>query len=70
MNNNTFLITITLAAGLLWAGCSKGGKLDKTSTFTAPAGPVELKLKWPAGERVVQSFDMKLNMELNMGSPC
>jgi hypothetical protein len=40
--------------------------LDKVSTFKTPSGPVELKLKWPVGERVVQRFDMKQNMEIFM----
>ena len=66
MNKNRFLISVTLAAGLSWAGCSKGGKLDQASIITPPTGPVELKLKWPAGEHVVQSFDMKLTMELTL----
>ena len=66
MNKNAFLITVTLASSLFWAGCNKSGKLDQASTFTTPTGPLELKLKWPAGEHVVQSFDMKLNMELSV----
>ena len=66
MNKNAFLITVTLASSLFWAGCNKSGKLDQASTFTTPTGPLELKLKWPAGEHVLQSFDMKLNMELSV----
>ncbi len=66
MNKNAFLITVALASGLFWAGCGKAGKLDRASTFATPTGPLELKLKWPAGEHVVESFDMKLNMELSV----
>jgi hypothetical protein len=66
MNKNAFLITVTLASSLFWAGCNKAGKLDQTSTFTTPAGPVELKPKWPAGEHVVQSLDMTLSMEMSV----
>src|ERR1017187_3832019 len=63
---NLLLITVTLALGLSWVGCNKSGKLDTASKFTAPAGPVELKLKWPVGERVVQNIDMKINMEISV----
>ena len=64
MNKNILLITVALALSLSGVGCNKSGKLDKASTFTPPSGPVELKLKWPVGERIVQSFDMKQNMEI------
>jgi hypothetical protein len=64
MNKNILPITIILALSLSWVGCNKSGKLNKTSTFTAPSGPVELKLKWPLGERIVQNMDMKQNMEI------
>jgi hypothetical protein len=64
MNKNILLITAALALSLSWVGCNKSGKLDKASTFTVPSGPVELKLKWPVGERIVQDMDMKLNMEI------
>ena len=64
MNKNIPLITVALALSLSGVGCNKSGKLDKASTFTPPSGPVELKLKWPQGERVIQNFDMKQNMEI------
>jgi hypothetical protein len=51
---------------LSWVGCNKSGKLDKRSEFKAPGGPVELKLKWPVGEHIVQDMDMKMNMELSI----
>jgi hypothetical protein len=70
MNKNLRLIATALALSLPWMGCNKSGKLDQTSTFTSPTGPVELKLKWPQGERIVQDTDMKQNMELTMpGQP-
>lgn len=70
MNKPPFLIATTLALSLSWLGCDKSGKLAESSTFTPPSGPVELKLKWPKGERVVQEMDMKQNMELNIpGQP-
>jgi hypothetical protein len=63
MNKNLLLIATTLALSLSWVGCNKSGKLAEPSTFKTPSGPVELKLKWPLGERVVQDMDMKQNME-------
>jgi hypothetical protein len=66
MNKNLILIVAALALGLSGAGCNKSGKLNQVSTVTAPAGPVELKLKWPVGERVVQSIDVKQNMEISV----
>jgi len=65
MKKNVFLITATLVSSLFWVGCNKSGKLNQTSTFTPPTGPVELKLKWPVGERVSQSLDVKMNMEIS-----
>jgi hypothetical protein len=64
MNKNTLLIAVTLALSLSWVGCNKSGKLDQKSEFKAPGGAVELKLKWPMGERVVMDMDMKQNMEI------
>ena len=52
MNKNTLLTAVALALSLSWVGCNKSGKLNK-SEFKAPSGPVELKLKWPVGERMV-----------------
>lgn len=70
MNRNPFLIVAVLAAGLLGAGCNKAGKLSQPSKFTPPAGPMELKLKWPVGERVVQSYSAKMTMEISVpGQP-
>jgi hypothetical protein len=70
MNKNTLLIAATLALSLSWVGCNKSGKLSDTSKFKAPSGQVELKLKWPVGERIVQDMDMKQNMELSIpGKP-
>ena len=70
MNKNLILIAALLALSLPWVGCNKSGKLDTASTFKPPSGPVELKLKWPLGERIVQDMDMKQNMELSMpGQP-
>ncbi|HUC85185.1 MAG TPA: hypothetical protein VL970_08335, partial [Candidatus Acidoferrales bacterium] len=66
MNKNTFLIAIALASGLVWMGCNKAGKLNQPSTFTPPSGPVELKVKWPIGERVVHDIAMKMNSEITV----
>ncbi|MGD0088051.1 MAG: hypothetical protein ABSC24_13085, partial [Verrucomicrobiota bacterium] len=59
MNRNLVLIGAALAMSLAWAGCNQSGKLNQSSAFTPPNGPVELKLKWPPGERIVQDMDMK-----------
>jgi hypothetical protein len=70
MNTNRILTATALALSLTWAGCNKSGKLNQPSTFTAPTGPVELKLKWPTGERIVQDMEMKQSMEVTIpGQP-
>jgi hypothetical protein len=70
MKKNLILIATVLALSLPWVGCNKSGKLAQPSTFTPPSGPVELKVKWPQGEHIVQDMDMKMNMELSVpGQP-
>jgi hypothetical protein len=70
MNKNLVLIGATLALSLTVAGCNKSGKLDKPSTFKTPTGPVELKLKFPQGERIVQDMDMTQTSEMTIpGQP-
>jgi hypothetical protein len=66
MKKNLILIATALALSLPWVGCNKSGKLAQPSTFKTPSGPVELKLKWPQGERIVQDMDMKMNMEISI----
>ncbi len=66
MKKNLVLIATALALSLSWVGCNKSGKLSKSSTFKPPVGPVELKLKWPVGERIVQDFDLKQKMEISV----
>jgi hypothetical protein len=66
MKKHVLLITVTLALGLSWVGCNKSGKLDTASKFTAPAGPMEFKLKWPVGEHIIQSLDIKQNSEISV----
>ena len=68
MNKNLILITATLASSLCWVGCNKSGKLNQPSPGTTPTGPVELKLKWSPGERVLQSLGVKMNMEISGAS--
>ncbi len=63
MNKNLMLTATVLALSLSWMGCNKSGKLSEASTFKTPAGAVELKLKWPQGERIVQDMEMKQSME-------
>jgi hypothetical protein len=70
MNKNLLLIATVSALLLPSVGCNKSGKLAQPSTSPPPSGPVELKLKWPKGERVVQDMDMKQNMEMTIpGQP-
>jgi len=69
-NNGIKLIAaaLTLAAVLVSDGCKKS-TVVKTTT-TAPSGPVELKVKWPAGRHMVQNFDLKENNEMTVpGTP-
>ena len=66
MKKNLLLITVTLALGFSWVGCNKAGKLHEASTFKAPSGPAELKLKWPVGERIVQDMEMKQDMDISI----
>jgi hypothetical protein len=64
MNKKFLLIATLLAVSLAWVGCNrKAGKLNEHSTFKPPSGPVELKIKWPVGERIAQELDMKQTME-------
>ena len=70
MKKKFLLMSAALALSLSWVGCNKSGKLAQPSTSPPPSGPVELKLKWPLGERVVQDMDMKQKMEINIpGQP-
>ena len=66
MNKSRLIIAVALVSSLSWFGCNKEGKLNEPSTFKTPAGPVELKLKWTAGERIVQDMNMKQTMEMNL----
>jgi len=70
MNKNLLLIGATLALSLTLVGCNKSDKLGESSTFTTPTGPLELKLKFPQGERIVQDMDMKQTSEISIpGQP-
>lgn len=66
MNKNLLLLAAAVALLLPGMGCNKSGKLAQPSTFKAPSGPVELKLKWPVGERIEQDMDMKQTMEMTL----
>ena len=67
MNKNYFLVCSALALSLSWVGCHKS-KLEKPSAFSPPSGPMELKIKWPKGERVVQSMTMTQSMVMTIPS--
>jgi len=66
MKKHVLPIIVILALGLSGVGCNKSGKLNTTSKFTAPASAMELKLKWPVGERIVQSLDFKVTSEMTV----
>jgi hypothetical protein len=55
-----------VALALIWSGCHKAEKLNQPSTFKPPAGAVELKLKWPAGERIDQQMDLTVDNEVSL----
>ncbi len=70
VNKNLIPMAILLALSLPWVGCNKSGKLSQPSTFKPPSGPMELKLKWPLGERIVQHFSLKQKMDISVpGQP-
>jgi hypothetical protein len=60
------LLSAIFVMSLSGMGCNKSGKLSQPSTFTPPSGPVELKLKWPQGEQILQEMDMKRTMEFSI----
>ena len=68
MNKNSFRLMVMLAGALVWAGCNKAGKLETPSKLTPPSGPVELKWKWPVGERALHRFDMRMNSVISVPS--
>src|ERR1035437_5642149 len=61
IKRNTLLVAICLALSLSWLGCKKSEPIIKART--PPSGPVELKLKWPVGSRMVQNLDLKQTSE-------
>ena len=70
MNTKHVSFIAALALVVAGAGCNKAGKLSEHSKLAPTSGPVELKLKWPAGERVVQDLDMKVKTEITIpGQP-
>ena len=57
---------LALALVVAGAGCNKAGKLNEASKAPLPTGPIELKLKWPQGEQVVQDMEMKTTTETTL----
>lgn len=55
-----YFFVAALAVSVPLCGCNKAGKINQESTYKAPTGPVEFKLKWPQGERVEQDIDIVL----------
>jgi hypothetical protein len=63
MNKNHVLLATLLAVSPPFTGCNKSGKLAEPSTYKTPGGPVELRMKWPVGERIEEDLDIKTTME-------
>jgi len=69
MRKNFIPIALAAAVSLFWTGCKKSDPVVKETTVV-PSGPVELKLKWPAGRSLLQSVDAKVNFEMALpGKP-
>jgi hypothetical protein len=66
MKKHALLIISLLALSLPFCGCNKAGKIGEKSEFKPPAGPMEFKLKWPQGERLEQSIDMKMQNDVKI----
>jgi hypothetical protein len=66
MNIKRLWAALAITVSITAIGCNKSGKLNEPSTSPAPTGPVELKLKWTVGEKILQSMDMKMKNEMNM----
>jgi hypothetical protein len=70
MKTKLFLPLAALVLALAATGCNKAGKLSEPSKTPLPTGPVELKLKWPQGEHIVQDLDLKSKSETTVpGQP-
>lgn len=70
LGNKYLFISAVLACTLTWVGCNKGGKINQASTFQRPTGPIELKLKWPEGEKIVQEMTQKQTTDTDVpGQP-
>ena len=65
MSKNLLIMFAALALSLPWVVCGKSDKLAQHPEFTSPGGPMELKLKWPKGEQIVEEMDIKENSELS-----
>lgn len=59
-------MSAALALSLPWVSCGVSDTLAQRPAFTPPGGPIELKLKWPKGEEIVEQMDIKENSELSV----
>jgi len=66
MSKNLLIMVAALALSLPWVGCGKSDKLAQQPAFTPPGGPMELKLKWPKGEHIMEEMEIKENSELSV----
>ncbi len=60
MNKKILILAISTALGVGLTGCSKSdpARSGASGTPAASTGPVELKLKWPPGNRYVQRMEL------------
>lgn len=68
--NRVAITAVLVALVLSGASCKKSADTHSTplppaTTKTAPAGPVELKLKWFPGQRIVQTLDVRHTAEIS-----
>lgn len=63
MKKHNLLIITLLVLAVVESGCGNKANKVAVETRTAPAGPVELKLKWPLGRHGTQSMDIQQHSE-------
>lgn len=65
-----FSLIAVVGLVLVGAGCHKENKVNVPSKSAAPSGPIELKLKWTPGEKIVENLDMKMDIDVDVpGQP-
>ena len=64
MNKRCLLGLVLISLMFPWAGCKKAGEAAKPAPL--PTGAAELKLQWPKGRRVVESYSMAMSGTINL----